>query len=114
MPDNEKVIKGLRDIDMFIAGRLGYEKAKIFLRTIDEAVVLLKEQKKTRLEIAHEIIAESVLMYQGKELVRCKDCIHFGKKDKCIVQKYLSEHPEKVWLLSLQSDWFCADGKRED
>lgn len=48
------------------------------------------------------------------ELVRCKDCIYFGKKDKCIVQKYLSEHPEKVWLLSLQSDWFCADGKRED
>ena len=45
MPDREKVIKGLRDIDMFIAGRLGYEKAKNFLRTIDEAVALLKEQE---------------------------------------------------------------------
>lgn len=44
MPDREKVIRGLRDIDMFIAGRLGYEKAKNFLRTIDETIILLKEQ----------------------------------------------------------------------
>ena len=47
----EKVIRGLRDIDMFIAGRLEYEKAKNFLRTIDETIdelisadKLLKEQ----------------------------------------------------------------------
>ena len=45
MPDRETLIKGLRDIDMFIAGRLGYEKAKEFLRTIDEAIILLKEQE---------------------------------------------------------------------
>ena len=43
--DKEKVIRGLRDIDMFIAGRLGYEKAKNFLRTIDETIILLKEQE---------------------------------------------------------------------
>ena len=46
MPDMEKVIKGLRDIDMFIAGRLGYEKTKNFLRTIDETIILLKEQER--------------------------------------------------------------------
>ena len=44
MPDREKVIKGLRDIDGFIAGRIRFEQAKNFMRTIDEAVVLLKEQ----------------------------------------------------------------------
>lgn len=41
----EKVIRGLRDIDMFIAGRLEHEKAKNFLRTIDETIALLKEQE---------------------------------------------------------------------
>ena len=46
MPDREKVIRGLRDIDMFIAGRLEHEKAKNFLRTIDETIALLKEQQK--------------------------------------------------------------------
>lgn len=46
MADIEKVIKGLRDIDAFIAGRVGYENAKNFLRTIDDTIVLLKEQEK--------------------------------------------------------------------
>ena len=41
----EKVIRGLRDIDMFIAGRLEHEKAKNFLRIIDETIALLKEQQ---------------------------------------------------------------------
>ena len=46
MTELEKVIRGLRDIDMFIAGRLGHEKAKNFLRTIDDAIAMLKEQQK--------------------------------------------------------------------
>jgi len=45
MTELEKVIRGLRDIDMFIAGRLGHEQAKNFLRTIDETITLLKEQE---------------------------------------------------------------------
>jgi hypothetical protein len=45
MPDREKVIRELRDIDMFIAERLGHEKAKNFLQTIDETIILLKEKK---------------------------------------------------------------------
>ena len=35
----------MRDIDGFIAGRIGFSQAKNFLRTIDEAIVLLKEQE---------------------------------------------------------------------
>ena len=45
MADMEKVIKGLRDIDGFIAGRIGFEQARNFLRTIDETIELLKEQQ---------------------------------------------------------------------
>ena len=42
--DKENVIKGLNDIGGFIAGRVGFEQARNFLRTIDDAIVLLKEQ----------------------------------------------------------------------
>ena len=43
--DREKVIKGLNDIGGFIAGRVGFEQARNFLRTIDDALALLKEQE---------------------------------------------------------------------
>ena len=45
MPDREKVIKGLHDIGGFIAGRIGIEQARNFLRTIDDVIELLKEQE---------------------------------------------------------------------
>ena len=83
MPDREKVIKGLRDIDMFIAGRLGYEKAKNFLRTIDETIILLKEQE---------------------AVVRCKDC----KKRYTVLCIQ-----EEAGNINNQDEWFCADGERK-
>lgn len=45
MTDMRKIVKGLNDIGAFIAGRIGFEQARNFLRTIDEAVALLKEQE---------------------------------------------------------------------
>lgn len=45
MPDRYKVIKGLNDIGGFIAGRVGFEQARNFLRTIDDAIAMLKEQE---------------------------------------------------------------------
>lgn len=46
--DREKVIKDLHDIAGFIAGRIGIEQARNFLRTIDEAVAMLKEQERKK------------------------------------------------------------------
>lgn len=46
--DREKVIKGLNDIGGFIAGRIGFEQARNFLRVIDDAVELLKEQEEKK------------------------------------------------------------------
>ena len=43
--DREKVVKGLNDIGGFIAGRIGIEQARNFLRTLDEAIAMLKEQE---------------------------------------------------------------------
>lgn len=54
--DRENVIEGLRDIDMFIAERLGHEKAKSFLRTIDETIALLKEQESVKPQDAEMLI----------------------------------------------------------
>jgi hypothetical protein len=44
MPDRDTVVRGLHDIAGFIAGRIGIEQARNFLRTIDDALALLKEQ----------------------------------------------------------------------
>ena len=48
MPNREKVIKGLNDIGGFIAGRIGFEQARNFLRTIDETIAMLKEQERKK------------------------------------------------------------------
>ena len=45
MTDIETVVNGLNDIGGFIAGRVGFEQARNFLRTIDDAIELLKEQE---------------------------------------------------------------------
>ena len=111
MIDLEKVIKGLRDIDMFIAGRLGYEQAKNFLHTIDEAVVLLKEHG--------EQLATMRMIYGTDakivgEIVRCKEC-RYGQKctdGKTTFQCFKWNSAEFGALH--EQDWYCADGvKRE-
>lgn len=43
--DRNRVITGLNDIGGFIAGRIGIEQARNFLRTIDDAIDLMKEQE---------------------------------------------------------------------
>ena len=58
MADLETVITGLRDIDGFIAGRIGFGQAKNFLRTIDEAIAILKEQENKK--------------------TCCRDCEYYG------------------------------------
>ena len=45
MTDIESVVKGLNDIGAFIAGRLGYEQARNYFKTIDDAIAMLREQE---------------------------------------------------------------------
>ena len=45
MTDIESVVKGLNDIGDFIAGRLGYEQARNYFKTIDDAIAMLKERE---------------------------------------------------------------------
>ena len=64
-----------------------------------------EEVENLRLEIAHEALVNSIFTYQGKELIRCKDCLHGCDWEdgrwKCIINGGMHE-PE----------WFCADGVR--
>ena len=57
--DREKVIKGLNDIGGFIAGRNGFEQARNFLRTIDDALALIDTQYKLILERLYILLTES-------------------------------------------------------
>ena len=62
-----------------------------------------EECENLRLEIAHEALMSSTLMYQGKELIQCKDCKNWNKYYGCL---NLSMMPSP--------DWYCADGVRKN
>jgi len=77
-----------------------------------DALELLKELRKTRLEIAHEMLLGSILMYQGKELIQCKDCKHGHQLDNS--NYYVCGKPFSANRETHTEDWFCADGKRKE
>lgn len=105
--DMEKVIKALED----------FNKNRICLPhlipwdEIADAIALLKEKQGNRLKIASEMAKGSVLMYQGKELVRCKDCIHGKQLFADYISCQISEENESGCHVSHKPDWFCADGE---
>ena len=76
MVDGEKIIKGLHDIGGWIAGRLGIEKARNFIRTLDDAIELLKEQN---LRIFDLLTENEQLAQMLREQENITECI----KGKC-------------------------------
>lgn len=86
--DRENVIKGLNDIGAYIAGRIGFEQSKNFLKFLDETIALLKEQD---------------------AVVHCGDCENF-----CFDN--ISPNAGRCMLtnISHSKTWFCANGKREE
>lgn len=79
IPDREKTINDLTDIGGWIAGRVGFERAKNFLHTIDEAVVMLKEQEplKPKSKVRHGANAQ-IQHFCGN----CNSMLH-GKPKFC-------------------------------
>ena len=69
MEEMNEVIKGLNDIGGFIAGRVGFEEAKNFLRTLDKTTSLLK--KNSGLYLALEQ-ANNVIVHLN-DLLKKKD-----------------------------------------
>ena len=115
MPDRKKVINGLEHCSK---GPIGCQTNCPYQRDFgcraqlaSDALELLKED---RLEIASEVVKESILMYQGKQIVRCKEC-KYGEKQNNAKGEPMIECVlmyDDAWLKD--PDWFCADGKYKD
>lgn len=46
-----------------------------------------------------------------EEIVRCKNCIHKGKVEKCVLAAIAAEKGFPLFMLDNRGEWFCADGK---
>lgn len=99
MPDREKVIKGLNNISREIINTIGHGEAIPYLRTIDDAIFLLKEQP---------------------EIVRCKDCKHFQSgmdiNGRPFTRCNGRDENNRIFKSygNTEPDWFCADVERKE
>ena len=48
------------------------------------------------------------------KVVRCKDCIHRGDKNRCILAFVADKQNFPLFFYDIRGEWFCADGKRKD
>lgn len=48
------------------------------------------------------------------DLVRCKDCVHKGKVEKCVLAAIAAEKSYPLFMLDNRGEWFCADGERRE
>lgn len=62
---------------------------------------------------AINVIAELPIVRQP-EIVRCKDCVHRGKVEKCVLAAIAAEKNYPLFMLDNRGEWFCADGKRKE
>lgn len=46
------------------------------------------------------------------EVVRCKNCIHNGNAEKCVLAAIAAEKDWPLFMLDNCGEWFCGDGKR--
>ena len=100
MIEREKVIKGIQECNLN-GGLIGNCPYKGIL-------LLLKEQEKKKFFVDSD----------GKitplpDIVRCKECIHRGKAEKCVLAAIAAEKDFPLFMLDNRGEWYCADGKRE-
>lgn len=125
----EKVIKGLNNIGREIVNTIGHGEAVPYLRTIDDALAMLKEQDEVisnYKEVVENLLQQlqdinkymtpigmvsDVRAYiEGREqpeIIRCYACKH-GEKANDV---YLCGKP-RGFGLAHEPNWFCADAER--
>lgn len=59
-------------------------------------------------EMAEELLKEQ------EAVVRCKDCLHRGKVEKCVLAAIAAEKDYPLFMLDNRGEWFCADGERKE
>ena len=115
--DREKVIGHLNDCMEASRADNGW----VFVRKdiIADVLALLKEQEAEIDEISDEYLDLGKEMAKQPEIVRCKDCrwwdkregSHYGYCQAC-QHGYSSGHWEIGIYRSYRGDFFCADGER--
>ena len=107
MPDREKVIKGLNDIGGFIAGRVGFEQARNFLRTIDDAIAMLKEQDDLGTELTNAVELIRKKNEQIEKLLKEQEAVTIKKTNEHGFGVYGGICPKcRNWIQSAHS--FCG------
>jgi len=107
MPDREKVIKGLNDIGGFIAGRVGFEQARNFLRTIDDAIAMLKEQDDLGTELTNAVELIRKKNEQIEKLLKEQEAVTIKKTKEHGFGVYGGICPKcRNWIQSAHS--FCG------
>ena len=100
IPDIEKVIKGLEDIQKHLD--TGYSFAISWKsELIRDALALLKEQKEEIEQLNRFVNGFS---RDAMPVVRCKDCKYFlAERGECLRHHFV--------IYFSNGNWFCADGK---
>lgn len=50
---------------------------------------------------------------RDREIARCKDCVHRGKVEKCVLAAIAAEKGYPIFMLDNRGEWYCADGERK-
>ena len=102
--EREKVISEFEDFVKSFSKRDDTYYKGLFVSVL----TLLKEQGKKKFFVDSD----------GKitplpDIVRCKECIHRGKAEKCVLAAIAAEKDFPLFMLDNRGEWYCADGKRE-
>lgn len=64
-------------------------------------------------EIAGKIITNTIaLLKEQPQIVLCKDCVHRGNAEKCVLAAIAAEKGYPLFMLDNRGEWYCADGER--
>lgn len=84
------------------------ETEREIIEHIKCAITLLKEQEKKKF-----LVDSDGKITPLPDVVRCKECIHRGKAEKCVLAAIAAEKDFPLFMLDNRGEWYCADGKRE-
>lgn len=93
-----------RDLQFFTAKHL-----EDIAQWTNDAMNLLKEQEKQKF-----FVDENGEITPLPVVVRCKDCVHRGKAEKCVLAAISEEKDCPLFMLDNRGEWFCADGERKE
>ena len=133
MADRVKVIKGLEICANRVPGKYDRNKCPYEIdgnyceiNLTNDAIALLKEQQQQIWELQDQVEyltdkqKKKFFVYSdGKitplpDIVRCKDCVHRGKVEKCVLAAIAAEKDFPLFMLDNHGEWYCADGRIEE